>query len=209
MKSAFNNKTVLELKEICKEKELKGYSKLCKDDLVKMVSKNLKKGGDIPEQIIVCDIRYNNYCNEKKFDINKPELYINKLVKIVDNLKQLDKGITNINKSYKTSLIEKKCKEKYPYYLTPGANYKGCLLSGLRVNNICSTSSLKKSEECDVYKIYNDAKETAKYHRKTLSNIKSVVDKSKDEAIFYNALEAKGITKDDIKEYFKEIQYFI
>ena len=39
----------------------------------------------------------------------------------------------------------------------------------------------------------------------TLSNIKSVVDKSKDEAIFYNALEAKGITKDDIKEYFKEI----
>ena len=209
MKSSLNNKTVLELKEICKEKELKGYSKLCKDDLVKIVSKNLKKGGDIPEQIIVCDFRYNNYCNEKKFDINKPELYINKLVKIVDNLKQLDKGITNINNSYKTSLAEKKCKEENPYYLSPGANYKKCLLSGLRVNNICSTSSLKKSEECDVYKIYKDAKTSAEYHRKILSNIKSVVDKSNDKDIFYNALEANGITKDDINKYFIQIQYFI
>ena len=75
MKSDLNNKTVLELKEICKKKELKGYSKLCKDNLVKMLSKNLKKGGDPTEKIIVCDYRINNYCT-KSYDINNPELYI-------------------------------------------------------------------------------------------------------------------------------------
>lgn len=45
----FSNKTVSELKEIAKEKGLKGYSKLTKDNLIELIrskpKKNVKKGG--------------------------------------------------------------------------------------------------------------------------------------------------------------------
>ena len=213
MKSDLNNKTVLELKEICKKKELKGYSKLCKDNLVKMLSKNLKKGGDPTEKIIVCDYRINNYCT-KSYDINNPELYINKLVKIVNHLKQLDNAITNRNNSYKTSLKEKKCKEQNPpTFFGPSDKYKLCLSSTLRTNNMCSnSSSLKKSDECKLFKIYKEGVSSAEYHRNILSNIISVVKNSKynsDRYIFYKALSDKGITNEDIDKYFKKITYSI
>jgi len=43
MVSKFENKTVEELKEICRQKNITGYSKLKKEDLIKLVKKNSKR----------------------------------------------------------------------------------------------------------------------------------------------------------------------
>ena len=43
MVSKFENKTVEELKEICRQKNITGYSKLKKEDVIKLVKKNSKK----------------------------------------------------------------------------------------------------------------------------------------------------------------------
>ena len=42
MPSKYENKTMEELKEMCRQKNISGYSKLNKEDLLKLVKKNSK-----------------------------------------------------------------------------------------------------------------------------------------------------------------------
>lgn len=39
----YENKTIIELKDICKRREIKGYSKLNKSELIRLIKKNLSK----------------------------------------------------------------------------------------------------------------------------------------------------------------------
>jgi hypothetical protein len=54
--------TVLELKNMCKKKKIKGYSSLVKNDLIKLLKKHIKKGGEM-----------NIINNATKLDNNKLE----------------------------------------------------------------------------------------------------------------------------------------
>lgn len=45
----YETKTVVQLKEICKKKNISGYSKLNKKELISFIKKNLKKGGEDPD----------------------------------------------------------------------------------------------------------------------------------------------------------------
>jgi hypothetical protein len=44
--------TVVELKNMCKKKKIKGYSLLIKNDLIKLLKKHIKKGGIIIDSIL-------------------------------------------------------------------------------------------------------------------------------------------------------------
>lgn len=43
----YKNKTVEELKNICRIRNIKGYSKLRKDEIIKLIKKNMKGGNNI------------------------------------------------------------------------------------------------------------------------------------------------------------------
>ena len=77
--------TVLELKEKCKRKKIKGYSRMCKNELIKVLDKvskkKIKKGGESSR--IYCTLEDNgtilrfNIDNELKIDLKKGELVDN------------------------------------------------------------------------------------------------------------------------------------
>lgn len=116
-------KTVLELREIAKKKGLKGYSKLCKDDLIKILKKEIKKGGDI-NKVEVCNYRKNiNTCVTISIDT--------KLDKITNSCVSLIEGIINLEE-YKKNMKEeeyrkKDCYKLYKYKFYPSNNYKRCM----------------------------------------------------------------------------------
>ena len=104
--------TVLELKNMCKKKKIKGYSSLVKNDLIKLLKKHIKKGGQI-------NIENATNINGKKYKIGDDYESIGKInienainingkkYKIGDDYKSLEKinienAIKNINgKKYK------------------------------------------------------------------------------------------------------------
>ena len=140
MKSDLNNKTVLELKEICKKKELKGYSKLCKDDLVKMLSKKLKKGGNMNggnEDILACDTPIEK-CSTyfSPYDYNQLNELAKIIVNIIVDIDRLD-GIwlkeekilnsyinRSIAKKYQNVNVKEICSKNKSYFSS--SKYKNC-----------------------------------------------------------------------------------
>lgn len=142
MKSDLNNKTVLELKEICKKKELKGYSKLCKDDLVKMLSKKLKKNGNMyggNEDILACHEpieKCSTYFDP--YDHDKLDELASVIVNIILDIDRLDaiwfkeekflNSIINrsINKKYQNVNVKEICSKNKSYLNISSSKYKNC-----------------------------------------------------------------------------------
>jgi hypothetical protein len=120
----YSDKTVLELKEIAKEKGLKGYSKLTKDNLIELIrskpKKNIQKGGVTIKSLDSCNKR-SNYNNNNCYNIDTTD--VNSLKKICKQLietrksceEDMNRIINNIiitKKKYATSNITAYCKEK-------------------------------------------------------------------------------------------------
>jgi hypothetical protein len=85
----YQSKTVVQLKEICKKKNISGYSKLNKKELISFIKKNLKKGGEDDDLIVNptknLGFNYTNvnciYNNQKQnlklnFDYNLHDKYL-------------------------------------------------------------------------------------------------------------------------------------
>lgn len=52
MSKKLQNKTLIELKDLCRDLKIKGYSKLNKDEIIKLLKRKNKKGGSIDDPII-------------------------------------------------------------------------------------------------------------------------------------------------------------
>src|SRR6056300_1444145 len=73
-------KTIIELKEICKKKKLKNYSKLNKKELISFIKKNIKKGGNGNNKLPKLDFieRLNDVeLKEKLYKLFNSSKYIN------------------------------------------------------------------------------------------------------------------------------------
>lgn len=66
----YKNKTVEELKNICRIRNIKGYSKLRKDEIIKLIKKNMKGGQNVTYQSI-----FNKLIEEAGIKINSNKIY--------------------------------------------------------------------------------------------------------------------------------------
>ena len=65
----YKNKTVEELKNICRIRNIKGYSKLRKDEIIKLIKKNMKGGNNITYYQTIFN-RLIRKAREQKININ-------------------------------------------------------------------------------------------------------------------------------------------
>ena len=207
MKSELNNKTVLELKEICKKKELKGYSKLCKDDLVKMLSKNLKKGGDnvSPCEKFFKDEIYNGFFKINSQTTGKPitiyelsqgdQSYIYTDIQEMANefIKKINQDRAELEKllmlNNTSNFVKKICKKKHSTIFA-SSNYKKCKVSPNSMpQKICLTNSTYKNEpECKVEERIKELVKNINYNIDYLTYIMAIIEcYYRDEKNFINS----------------------
>ena len=62
----YKNKTVEELKNICRIRNIKGYSKLRKDEIIKLIKKNMKGGQNVTYYQTI----FNKLIREAKVNLN-------------------------------------------------------------------------------------------------------------------------------------------
>lgn len=67
----YKNKTVEELKNICRIRNIKGYSKLRKDEIIKLIKKNMKGGNNITNYQTI----FNKLIREVGININSNNNY--------------------------------------------------------------------------------------------------------------------------------------
>lgn len=87
----YSKKTVIQLKEICKKNKILGYSKLNKKDLINLVKKNIKKGGDNTNKKI--KMFYEKYKNNDNYNGNYNDNLYEKLINYFNNIFNFSKPI--------------------------------------------------------------------------------------------------------------------
>jgi len=117
-KTQYSKLTILELKELCRTKNIKNYSGLNKDDLVKLVKKNIKSGGMrrdrglyISNNNLFSMAYYHLHGKKKTYDminvsINFPETNFKTLIKSknlsTNNLKRIFNSIIRSKNTHST-----------------------------------------------------------------------------------------------------------
>ena len=183
------DKTVSELKEIAKNKNLKGYSRLNKNELIELLnsSKKIKTGGEYnsyESEVTEEDVRKMEYIlkfnglpgrktlsNEERSRyyylierFNLENEIFNLKIRIADLEDEIRTKETNKSK-IKFNILKQSCNKAYPYTLYPSDEHKRCTMQRIpNDNNIRRTCPIIKSKECNQKTVLN--KELEKYKTK-------------------------------------------
>ena len=186
----YETKTVVQLKEICKKKNISGYSKLKKKELISFIKKNLKKGGVDPEfesnhgdpvfkpgKFLGSQTNYNN--NTERLIQPKEKMFYDKYENykdLHDKLKFYFDNLFNpherINNHFKPEELKKLTYfERYFLFLEE----KSCLFS--HNNNLTNKKTNNKTEYYKVIYIKtekNHKRNTSYMFKNTSNNIKII-----------------------------------
>lgn len=193
----YQSKTVVQLKEICKNKNISGYSKLNKKELISFIKKNLKKGGVDPvfesdhgDPVMKASKFLGEFNNntvrliqpkEKMFYVKyeKYEDLHDKLKYYFDNLFEFQKFKNfNNNNYFKTEELKKLTYiERYFLFLEEESS----LFSHNNLLNYNHSTNKKINNKTEYYKVIyiktenNHKRNTSyKYGKKTSNNIKII-----------------------------------
>lgn len=116
----YSDKTVLELKEIAKEKGLKGYSKLTKDNLIELIrskpKKNIQKGGVEIKSLDSCNIGSNNCYIINTNDVDAVKKFCKQLIEqrksYEEDMNKIINDIITSKKDYGKTNIKAYCEKE-------------------------------------------------------------------------------------------------